>query len=156
MFEIIKNVIQSRAYELRDMLYKINKMYIESTITEEEKTQLDEMARNNANAENSYAPLQQQIDKAYEEINTLKETVKTNTAEINVLKDAIEKLGGTVEPPVEEPIEEWPEFIKPTGSHNCYNIGNKITFEGEKYICDMNGCVWSPAEYPQAWIKQSE
>ena len=61
MYEIIKNVINSKDYELRDMLYKINKMYIESYITEAQKTELDELARNNANAENSYAPIQDQI-----------------------------------------------------------------------------------------------
>ena len=37
MYEIIKNVIENKDYELVDMLYKINKMYIESAITEEQK-----------------------------------------------------------------------------------------------------------------------
>lgn len=37
MYEIIKNVINSKDYELKDILYKINKMYIESAITEEQK-----------------------------------------------------------------------------------------------------------------------
>ena len=64
MFEIIKNVIKNKDFELKDILYKINKMYIESAITEEEKAQLDELARENAVAENSYAPLQEQIDNA--------------------------------------------------------------------------------------------
>ena len=62
MYEIIKNVINSKDYELRDMLYKINKMYIESYITEAQKTELDKLARANANEENSYAPIQEQID----------------------------------------------------------------------------------------------
>ena len=39
MYEIIKNVINSKDYELSEMLYKINKMYIESAITEAEKTE---------------------------------------------------------------------------------------------------------------------
>ena len=39
MFDLIKQVIESKAYKLEDMLYKINKMYIESYITEEEKTE---------------------------------------------------------------------------------------------------------------------
>ena len=58
MYEIIKEVINSKDFELRDILYKINKMWIESAITETEKTELDSLARQNANAENSYAPLQ--------------------------------------------------------------------------------------------------
>ena len=61
MYEIIKSVIESKDYELKDILYKINKMWIESAITEEEKTELDNLARENAKAENSYAPLQDPI-----------------------------------------------------------------------------------------------
>ena len=37
MFEIIKSVIKNKNFELKDILYKINKMWIESAITEEEK-----------------------------------------------------------------------------------------------------------------------
>lgn len=137
MYEIIKNVIESKGYELRDMLYKINKMYIESKITEEEKTELDEMARTNANAENSYASNTKQIEIIFEEIENI--------------KSRLDKIEGT-----EEPIEpeEYPEFIQPTGAHDAYNTGDKITFEGEHYTCNMNGCVWSPKEYPNAWIKE--
>lgn len=62
MYEIIKSVIDSGDYELKDILYKINKMYIESAITEEQKTELDSFARENANAENSYATVQEQIN----------------------------------------------------------------------------------------------
>ena len=133
MFDIIKSVIESRAYELRDMLYKINKMYIESTRTQEQKTELDEMARTNANAENSYADNTKQIETIF--------------AEIENIKDRLDKLEG-VEPPIEE---EYPEYIQPSGAHNAYNTGDKITFEGKKYTCKMDGCVWSPTDYPQAW-----
>ena len=38
MYEVIKNVINSKDYKLEDILYKINKMWIEGAITEEEKT----------------------------------------------------------------------------------------------------------------------
>lgn len=129
MYEIIKNVIESKDYELRDMLYKINKMYIESNITEEQKTELDELARNNANAENSYAPIQEQI----ENIN----------ARIDNLEARVEKLEGTE--------DEYPEYIQPTGAHDAYNTGDKITFNEKKYICKMNGCVWNPDIYPEGW-----
>lgn len=143
MYKIIKNVIESKDYELRDMLYKINKMYIESNITEEQKTELDELARTNANAENSYAPIQEQI----ENINI----------RIDNLESRINKLEGTEGEPSEpsEPSEEeYPEYVQPTGAHDCYNTGSKITFKGEKYTCLVDGCVWSPEEYPQGWKKE--
>ena len=154
MYEIIKNVIQSKDYELRDMLYKINKMYIESYITETQKTELDKLARANANAENSYAPVQEQIDEAFSQISELKITMEANAQGMSALKEAVEKLGAKIETPVEEPKEEYPEYVQPTGAHDCYNTGSKITFKGEKYTCLVDGCVWSPEEYPQGWKKE--
>lgn len=144
MYEIIKNVINTKSYELVDMLYKINKMYIESAITEEQKTELDELARTNAQAENSYAPLQEQID-------------NTN-ARIDSLEERIAKLEGeTTEDPT-EPVEddEYPEFKQPSGAHDAYNIGMGCTFNGEKYICLINGCLWDPITYPAGWQKVTE
>ena len=143
MYEIIKSVINSKDYELKDILYKINKMYIESAITEEQKTELDNLARENANAENSYAPLQKQIDNIYTELDSIK-------AQINELKGE----EGTEEPT--EPVEEYPEYIQPTGAHDAYNKGRKITYKGEKYICLIDGCVWAPDVYPQGWEKVVE
>lgn len=159
MYEIIKNVIESKDYELRDMLYKINKMYIESNITEEQKTELDELARTNANAENSYAPFQEQIDKAFSQISELKSTIEANAIGMAALKEAVEKLGAKIETPVEEPKEEFPEYIQPTGAHDAYNIGDTITYNGKKYTCKMNNCVWNPDTYPAGWeevVEESE
>lgn len=152
MYEIIKNVINTGDYELKDFLEKINIMYIEGEITKEQKDELDNLARTNANPENSYAPLQKQIDNLYSELNTLKSTVEANAKGMSALKETVEKLGGTVIEPEYPPIEEeYPEYKQPTGSHDSYNIGDKITFEGEKYTCILDNCVWSPFEYPSAW-----
>lgn len=146
MFEIIKSVIKNKSFELKDILYKINKMYIESAITEEEKAQLDELARENAVAENSYAPLQEQIDNANSRMDELE-------ARIVTLEKA--ESGEDTEP--EEPVEdEYPEFVQPTGAHDCYNTGMKTTFNGEKYICKIDGCVWDPITYPDACEKVVE
>ena len=133
MYEIIKNVIESGDYELKDYLHKINRMYMENEITEEQKNELDNLAREYANAENSYAPVQKQIDDIYVEIDNIKERIN--------------KLEGT------EPVEpeEYPEFKQPSGSHDAYNTGDKITYNGKKYICKLDGCVWSPDTYPTAW-----
>lgn len=135
MYSIIKQVIESKSYKLEDMLYKINKMYIENYITEEEKTELDNLARTNANPINSYAPLQEQIDNMYIKISNLENRIA-------ILENS---------EPTEPGEDEYPEFVQPTGAHNCYNKGSKITFEGEKKICNIDGCVWSPDAYPAAW-----
>lgn len=135
MFEIIRKVILSKDYELRDILYKINKMWIESAITEEQKTELDELARANAQAENSYASLQEQVNKIYVELDTI--------------KSRLNALEGTEEPT--EPVDEYPEYVQPTGAHDAYKIGDKITYNGKKYVCKLDNCVWNPDEYPSGW-----
>lgn len=135
MYEIIKNVILAGNYELVDMLKKINTVWIESNITDEQKQELEELARTNAKAENSYAPIQEQINKIYEKIDNLE-------ARLN-------KIEGTEEPI--ETIEEYPEYVQLTGAHDCYNTGDKITYNGKKYVCKINGCVWDPETYPAGW-----
>ena len=151
MYEIIKNVIEAGNYELVNMLKKINTVWIESNITDEQKQELDELARTNAKVENSYAPMQEQIDKAFAEIDLLKSTIEANAVGMSALKDAVEKLGGKVEATTEPSKEEYPEYVQPQGSHDAYNTGDKITYNGKKYICQMNGCVWNPDAYPAGW-----
>ena len=48
-------------------------------------------------------------------------------------------------------IEEWPEFVKPTGAHDAYAKGDKVTFKGKHYISLIDANVYSPVEYPQGW-----
>ena len=132
MYEITKNVILSKDFKLEDLLNKIDTIWLQSKITEEEKSELIDMARENALAENSYKPLQEQIDKAFEMISELKETVETNAIGLTALKDAVEKLGGKVEIPQAPVEEEYPPFVKPEGAHDCYNEGSKMTFNGKK------------------------
>ena len=37
----------------------------------------------------------------------------------------------------------------------AYHTGDRVTFNGEKYICKLAHCVWSPADYPAGWEKQA-
>lgn len=137
MYEIIKNEILKGNYELKDVLYKINRMWIENAITEKEKEELEQIARENAEASNSYASVQEQFKGIWKVIE-----------EHNVRLDA---LDGQKEPEI-----EYPEYKQPLGAHDAYKIGDKVTYKGKKYECVLNNCVWSPEEYPSAWkeVKQ--
>lgn len=138
MYEDIKEIIKSKDFELRDILKKINAVWLKSYITEDEMKELEELARQNANAENSYAPLQEQINNIYGELDKIKADIK--------------EIKGEEEPtePV-EPVEEYPDYVQPTGAHDAYKTGDKITYNGKKYICKMDGCVWTPDAYPAGW-----
>lgn len=48
-------------------------------------------------------------------------------------------------------VEEWPEFIHPTGAHDVYNKGDKITYNGKHYISLIDANAYSPDEYPAGW-----
>lgn len=52
-----------------------------------------------------------------------------------------------------DPGDEWPEFVQPTGAHDAYKKGDKMTFAGNHYVSLIDGNVWSPAVYPQGWEK---
>ena len=156
MFKTFENVIKNIDFDLRDMLDKIDEKYIENRLTKEEKLQLEEMARASAKAVNSYEDIQKRIDEVSEKLDLLEETVNANAKGMSALKETIEKLGGSVTEPTPEPVEEYPEYVQPTGAHDAYKIGDKITFEGDKYECLMDNCVWSPIEYPAAWKKVEE
>jgi hypothetical protein len=47
--------------------------------------------------------------------------------------------------------ETYPQWVQPVGSHDAYNIGDRVTFEGSNYESLINGNVWSPTAYPQGW-----
>lgn len=57
---------------------------------------------------------------------------------------------------IPDPANEYPDFVQPTGAHDAYNTGDKITFEGEKYISLIDNNVYSPIAYPDGWKKVTE
>jgi hypothetical protein len=52
-------------------------------------------------------------------------------------------------------IVEWPEFVQPTGSHDAYMTGDKVTFCGLRYVSLIDYNTYSPVAYPAGWQLQS-
>ena len=44
-----------------------------------------------------------------------------------------------------------PEWVQPTGSHDAYNVGDKVTYEGKVYESTIDANTWSPTGYPAGW-----
>lgn len=139
MYAIIKSVINSGNYELTDMLSKIDTMWVQGSITDEQREELTSLARDKATPEATYAPLQEQVDALAVRIDAL-------TQRVAALED-----GGTAGDTPTTPVDEWPEFVQPTGAHDAYQAGDKITFNGQRYVCKLANCVWSPDVYPTGW-----
>ena len=43
--------------------------------------------------------------------------------------------------------EEWPEWIQPTGAHDAYEKGAKVSHNGKHWINDIDANVYEPGVY---------
>lgn len=116
MKEMFERVIALKNYDLKTLLANINQYHIEGRLTDEERLDLTMQARKGAEPEYDYA------------------------GEINALWVAVRELQQMVKPPAEED-EAWPEFVQPTHAGTAYQVGDKVTFQGERYICVFAHCV---------------
>ena len=130
MQKIIEKVIESKNYELSDMLKKIDTLWVQGSIDDAMRKSLSDKARNNANTQNSLNIIQklEEIDRR-----------------LKALEDALTSTE------TEEPTETlYQEFVV----GKWYYAGDKISFHGNNYICvapDVVPCVWSPVDYPEYW-----
>ena len=44
-------------------------------------------------------------------------------------------------------VEEWPEWIQPTGAQDAYAKDSKVTHNGKKWISSYDANVWEPGVY---------
>ena len=113
MYEIVKNVIQSGRYELSDMREKIDVIWLQGDLDDEQKAELVSLAQSNADPENSYASVQLQIDNLYVNMTEMGRAILDLTNRVTTLE------GGKIP---ETPTEEWPEWKAPTGAHDAYKV----------------------------------
>ena len=124
MYDVIKDVINTRRYVLADMLHKIDTLWAQGDIDDDQRTELIALAQGNADTA--------------QEMNVL-EKLKELEQRVRALE-----TGST------EPGEAYPDYVV----GKWYYSGDKITFEGVKYKCIAPAlvvCVWSPKEYPAYW-----
>ena len=154
MYEFVKAVILEGRYELSDLLKKIDTLWVQGGLTEEEKTELVQLAREEATPENSFAGIQKQMDTLFTNLAEIAKQVGENTLTIASIKAKLEEQGTVVPDPEPEPGEEYPEYVQPTGAHDAYHNGDKVTYQGKKYHCiapEDVAVVWPPDVYPAYW-----
>ena len=47
-------------------------------------------------------------------------------------------------------------FVQPTGAHDAYRLGEKVTVDGTVYVSVIDFNVWSPEVYPAGWAVEGE
>lgn len=62
----------------------------------------------------------------------------------------------TVEPepdpePEEPNITTYPDFVQSTGTHDAYQTGDIVNYNGVLYKSKIDNNVWSPDTYPSGW-----
>ena len=124
VYEIIKKVIESKNYELSDILLKIEKRCFENQLTEEQRDELITMANENADPSKSDASLKNQVAALFDIVTEL-------ALEIKRLKE--EKQDTNPEEETEEEIT-YPAWYRHDG------IGPKPWQEG--VVCTHNGRYW--------------
>ena len=72
---------------------------------------------------------------------TLYKCVQAHTSQADWTPDATPALWKTVS------LDEYPEWVQPTGAHDAYNIGDKVTYNGQHYVCTSNGNIYAPDVY---------
>ena len=48
-------------------------------------------------------------------------------------------------------LDEYPQWRQPTGAHDAYNKGDKVSDEGKHWISEIDGNVWKPGTVAGAW-----
>lgn len=130
MYKIIKNVIGRGGFDLTTILTKIDTLWGEDKLTDEQREELLTLARGGASTGDSVDLL----------------------AKITELEQRVRALeSANAEPDAgDEPAADATEFVV----GKWYYAGDKVTFEGKTYSCiapDGTTCVWSPKDYPAYW-----
>ena len=89
------------------------------------------------------------VDERLQYKNVLYRVVQAHTSQADWMPDKTPALFVIVS------LDEWPEFVQPTGAHDAYKKGDKVTFEGKHYISLIDANVYSPAAYPAGWQEQA-
>ena len=86
------------------------------------------------------------VDDRVQHGGTLYKCVQAHTSQADWTPDATPALWVVVT------VEEWPEWVQPTGAQDAYAKDAKVTHNGERWISDVDSNVWEPGVY--GWTKQ--
>lgn len=74
----------------------------------------------------------------YQHNGTLYRCIQAHTTQADWAPDTTPALWAVVS------LEEWPEWVQPTGGHDAYAKDAKVTHNGTKYISLVNANTWEP------------
>lgn len=78
-------------------------------------------------------------------IDKLYKCVQGHTSQANWTPDITPALWTLVS------VEEWPEWVQPTGAQDAYNEGDKVSHNDKHWVSETDANVWEPGVY--GWIE---
>ena len=67
--------------------------------------------------------------------------IQTHTSQADWMPPAVPALW------VRTSTEEWPEWVQPTGAHDAYSKGDKVSHNGKHWISDIDANTYEPGVY---------
>ena len=97
------------------------------------------------------------VGERYKHTDKLYEVIQAHTSQADWTPDKVPALFKEVTPSTDETgTEIIPEWKQPTGGHDAYKKGDKVTFEGKVYESLIDGNSWSPKDYASSWKEIKE
>lgn len=123
MYDILKNVIGRKEYDLNSIIKKIDFLWSEDKLTDEQRAELSDLARNGAETQNSVDVIKKLAE--------LEERIKALESNNDIKSDVSEFVPGN-----------WYY----NGDKCSFNGVDYVCIAPAGAVC-----VWSPSDYPQYW-----
>lgn len=81
------------------------------------------------------------VGERYQYNGVLYRVVQSHTTQSDWTPDITQALWTVVS------LEEWPEWMQPTGAQDAYNKGDKVSHDGKHWVSDVDNNVWAPGVY---------
>lgn len=81
---------------------------------------------------------------------TLYRCVQAHTTQGDWTPPAVPALWTPVKVTTGPTVDEW---VQPTGQHDAYQTGDRVTFDGAVWESTIVDNVWSPSAHPAGWAK---
>lgn len=72
---------------------------------------------------------------------TLYKCIQAHTSQSDWMPSATPALWKVVS------VDEYPEWVQPTGAHDAYNKGDKVSYNGKHYVCTADANIYAPDVY---------
>lgn len=81
------------------------------------------------------------VGERYRYDGTLYKCIQAHTTQTGWTPDKTPALWAVVS------LDEWPEWVQPTGAQDAYNKGDKVSHNSKHWTSDVDANVWEPGIY---------